>query len=83
MPISARLKSPAAAMGSFPLVVSSAGHPNTITLAGIDPRFFARATAAPTQEVPMILCPHAWPTSASASYSARKEIAGPFPPAFS
>ena len=64
-------KAPRSSIRIFPPPPSSAGVPSTRTVRPRSSATAARARPAPTAVAAMMLCPQAWPTSGSASYSAQ------------
>src|SRR5712692_3724846 len=69
-------KTPALMSPTLPLPRSSAGHPSRRTQPGSSVVKSRRARNAPSAAVPMRLCPQAWPTPGSASYSPRIATVG-------
>src|SRR5258706_6509803 len=69
-------KSPARIRKPLPLPRSSAGQPKRRTRPGRSFPRSRRARNAPRAAVPMRLCPQAWPTPGSASYSPRMAMSG-------
>ena len=63
-------KAPASSSETLPPPCSSAGVPSSFTRSPASPATEASASAAPTPEDAMTLCPHACPMPGSASYSA-------------
>ena len=61
---------PASSISTFPPPASSAGVPSNTTVRSRSSATSARASAVPTADAAMMLCPHAWPIPGSASYSA-------------
>ena len=68
---------PASAKITFPPLVSSAGVPYTIIFPPISSKTLLKATAAPDDITPIILCPHPCPILGNASYSHKYPIVIP------